>query len=130
MNEKNTLSKQLKDLEFENYEQNRSIDQAVNSENFQKKIKYLMEDLRMWRDKNFKLETQLQHTQDARIKQEQKMHELEDQNVKIKSRLERLKAQSPTNARTDSAAQQEKPQSNLKPEIDALHKEMQQDQLI
>lgn len=59
LNDKNQLKLTLRELEIENHEQGRHIDQAVNAEGFQRKIKYLMEDLRMWRDKNFKLEMSL-----------------------------------------------------------------------
>lgn len=129
LNEKNTLKQQLKELETENYEQNRSLDQAVNTEGYQRKIKYLMEDLRMWRDKNYKLETQLANTEEARFKQEQKMQELESQNQKIKSRLDKLKASSPSNRDLVSSTPPDNQHVNLKPEIDAMHKEMQADSL-
>lgn len=85
--EKKKYQQQLKDLEVEHFEQGRTIDQAVTTDNFQTKVKYLMEDLRMWRDKNAKLEAAYQKEKETRENQKIKMAQIEEETNKYKSQL-------------------------------------------
>lgn len=50
--QKKVLEKNIKDLENENVENGKTLDKVTNGQEYQNKIKYLIEDLRMWKDKN------------------------------------------------------------------------------
>ena len=56
------------------------MDRVQNSDDHQNKIKYLMEDLRMWKDKNAKLEQAFVKDKDTRENQMKKMQILEEKN--------------------------------------------------
>lgn len=89
--EKKALQKSIKDLELQNFEQGKTLDRVQNSEDHQNKIKYLMEDLRMWKDKNAKLEQAFEKDKDTRESQMKKMKTLEEKNKQFQSQLQVLK---------------------------------------
>ena len=68
--QKKDLTKTIKDLELQNFEQGKTLDKVVNSEEHQNKIKYLMEDLRMWKDKNLKLAQAFEKDKETRVNQQ------------------------------------------------------------
>lgn len=56
LDQRKNLEKTIKDLEIENIENGKTLDKVTNGQEYQSKIKSLMEDLRMWKDKNQKLD--------------------------------------------------------------------------
>jgi len=68
-NQKKMLDKIIKDLEQENVEQGKTLDKVTNGQEYQSKIKSLMEDLRMWKDKNQKLEAAFEKDNETRQNQ-------------------------------------------------------------
>lgn len=74
------MLKHIKELEFQNIEQGKTLDKVTNSQEYQNKIKYLMEDLRMWKDKNAKLEAAFEKDKETRNNQLAKMKTLEEKN--------------------------------------------------
>lgn len=66
---------------MENYEQSKMLDKVMNNDELHTKIKYLQEDLRMWRDKNQKLEQAFEKDQETRQNQMLKMKEMEMKNL-------------------------------------------------
>lgn len=91
--EKRGLLKSIKELEYQNHEQGKMLDKVTNSEEHQIKIKYLMEDLRMWKDKNAKLELAFEKDKETRQNQMEKMKSLEEKNKQYQSQLQKLKEQ-------------------------------------
>lgn len=92
--EKKNLGRVIKDLELEFFEQGKTLDKVVgNEDHHQNKIKYLMEDLRMIRDKNSKLEAAFEKDKETKQNQIIKMHEIAEKNQKYKSQLQKLKEQ-------------------------------------
>jgi len=84
--EKKNLERVIKDLNLEHFEQGKTLDKVVNSEDHHhNKIKYLMEDLRMWRDKNNKLEAAFEKDKETKQNQMLKMQEIAEKNNKYKS---------------------------------------------
>lgn len=55
LEQKQQLERTVKQLEKQNREQGNLLEKMANNQEFQKKIKLLKEDLRMWKDKNEKL---------------------------------------------------------------------------
>ena len=79
---KKTLEKTIRNLEIENIEQGKTLDKVTNGQEFQHKIKSLMEDLRMWKDKNQKIEAAFEKDKETRQMQVEKIKDLEEKNKK------------------------------------------------
>ena len=63
---KKQLEKNIRALEVENIEQGKTLDKWTNVQEYQAKIKTLMEDLRMWKDKNQKIEYAFEKDKETR----------------------------------------------------------------
>jgi len=63
------------------------MNKVTNSEDHALKIKCLMEDLRMWRDKNAKIDMTMAKDKETREAQMNKMKTLEEKNKQFSSQL-------------------------------------------
>jgi hypothetical protein len=64
-------------------EQGKTLDKVTNGQEYQSKIKQLMEDLRMWKDKNQKIEMAFEKDKETRAMQIEKIKDLEAKNKKF-----------------------------------------------
>lgn len=71
--EKSKLQQELRDIGALDIKNKVKLKQYADADEFQKQIKYLVEDLRVWRNKNLKLETQIQKNAEVKNKQQVKM---------------------------------------------------------
>ena len=72
---------------MENIENGKALDKVTNGQEYQNKIKYLIEDLRMWKDKNQKLDQVFEKDKETRQYQIEKIKSLETKNKEYQTVL-------------------------------------------
>ena len=72
-----TLRQDVAGLEVENKEQGRKLHKLAEGESYVKEIKLLMEDLRMWKSKNEKMDEQFRKDLEKQQKQKEHLSKLE-----------------------------------------------------
>lgn len=85
--EKSDLEKQVKQMEKQNNDQGKALDKLTNDVEYHNKIKNLVEELRVWKDKVKKIEKACLKDKDTRIEQIERIKKVEEENKKYESEL-------------------------------------------
>lgn len=77
-------------MEKQNTDQGKALDKLTNDTEYHNKIKNLVEELRVWKEKVKKLERQCEKDKDTRKEQIERIKKIEEENKKHKTELTQL----------------------------------------
>jgi chromosome segregation ATPase len=80
--EKVELEKKVKELERQHKEQGKVLEKMANEEEFQAKMKSLVDELRVWKEKVKRLEMQQEKEEQTRKSQAEKIKQVQEENKK------------------------------------------------
>lgn len=78
----------IKSSEKQNNDQGKALDKLTNDVEYHNKIKNLVEELRVWKEKVKKLEKKCQKDKETRKEQVERIKKIEDENKKYEGELE------------------------------------------
>ena len=73
LQEKSDLEKRLKELEKQHKNQGKALEKLANEDDYQHKMKSLVDELRVWKEKVRKLEVQQEREENSRKQQSEKI---------------------------------------------------------
>ena len=76
------LEKKVKELERQHKEQGKVLEKMANEEEFQAKMKSLVDELRVWKEKVKRLEMQQEKEEQTRKSQAEKIKQVQEENKK------------------------------------------------
>ena len=89
--ERSDLEKQIRQQERCNKDQGKALDKMTNGVDYQIKIKNLVEELRIWKEKVKKLEMDSMREEETRKEQLSRIKKIESENQKFNSQLESIR---------------------------------------
>ena len=92
MQEKIELEKKVKELEKQHKSQGKALEKLANEEEYQAKMKSLVDELRVWKEKVKKLETQQEKEENSRKNQSEKIQQVHEENKRYQTVIDQLKA--------------------------------------